>query len=126
MALPTLSKTGVTTFTFPVERTLIGGYRPIDPRQLSGETASGSVLVVDLGQAESVECHFEDIPTADVTLLYAFFEDALIRWGRYTFTWTDELGATQTVRYWPPMQRFDAPEIAPGLHEVSFTLRVDT
>lgn len=125
MALPQLQQDGVTPYTFPVERTADGPYRPIEPRQLTAETAAGGVKVVDLGQTEVIACRFEDVPTADVTALYAFFEDPLVRWGLHAVTWVDELGVAQAVRLWPPGQRFDAPELAPGLHEVAFELRVE-
>jgi hypothetical protein len=99
MAAPTLSKSGVTTVTFS-KASVFPGSSPRTINQFTGISDDNTIRVASLGPAkQSFEVVFEQLTSADITAVTAFFENPLVNWGVNEFTWTDEDGVATGVRF---------------------------
>lgn len=102
MALPTLSKSGVTTVVLSRASTF-PGTEPLTINQVVGISDSNVIRVFSLGvPKETLEVVFAQLDTADITNIKAFFNDPLVNWGVFSFQYTDEVGTIHTVRFLQP------------------------
>ena len=110
---------GATTWT-PGRNPLFPGVREHISMQVHGETDGGQLYVYDKGVERQIfELHFRLLETAKDNLLN--FIRATISYGLNTFTYNDEDGNAHTVRYVNESLRRE--EIAPGIFDISLTLR---
>lgn len=110
MAIPILSKTGVTTVNLSKASTYPSS-TPLTMNQFVGVSDDNTVRVFSLGTAKrTVNVVFEQLTAADITLLEAFFTDPLINWGVGQFQYTDEAGTVFNVRFLQPI--FDPQEVS--------------
>jgi len=124
MALPSLSKSGVTTMTFSrgdaYPRPQLG-----DDGQLIGESEAGTIRIATLrAPVEFITLNFAGqtrIPTADYVALKAFLQDPLINFRANTFTFTDVDASTATVRYFEGFYGFSLT--SSGLYQGTLVLR---
>jgi len=99
MAAPTLSKSGVTTVTFSKASTFPGS-SPRTINQFTGISDDNTIRVASLGPAkQSFEVIFEQLTELDIDAVTTFFEDPLVNWGVFSFTFTDEDGVATIVRF---------------------------
>ena len=125
MALPTFTKTSVTTFTFEKGRYLPVN-SPINPNQDIGIGGGGAVKVVNHGTAEQLyEIVINNVSSTNRDALLTFLQDALVNYTLNTFTFTEEDGATtHTVRLWKA-EGLDFPQVRGGLYNIRLLLRVE-
>lgn len=123
MALPTFSKTGLTTFTFsrsPVFPTHV----IYTPRQRLGRSDSGAAQVVTLGEPLVMhQLELELLTQTDIDGILAWFQDEEINWSAETFTYTDAASTSYTVRL--AEGELDIEQIAPGVYNLRLPLVVE-
>jgi hypothetical protein len=94
MALPTLSKGGVTTVTFSRSNV----YPSVSPKVLNqfvGISDANTIRVASVGPPlQSIVLHFELLTREDRDNIETFFADSLVNYGQNTFQFTD---ANETV-----------------------------
>ena len=125
MSQPTLSKTGVVTFTFDKARAF-----PVEPRiggqQLIDEAGGGQPKVADLGaEEEFIPIKVQNMSDTNRDALLTFFRDSLINWALNTFTWTDEDSNTNIVRYFNSKGILVPVEVNQAKHTVVIILKVE-
>lgn len=114
MALPTFSKSGMTTLTFS-RGNIFPSVHDYDPQQSIGVSYAGTRRVATIRSAEETfDLVFERLPSADYTALLAWFTDADINWSAESFTYTDVNGTATTVRYLGGSFQF--PQVGPSLY----------
>lgn len=124
MANPIFSKSGVTSVTLTQAEDL-ESTTPKKPRQRIGRSDSGRFYVAVLSEPDQeFNLAFSELPEADHDALLAFLEDPLVNWSQYPFVYTDSAGTERQVRFLDG--NFPAPEIAPGVYDVRFTLALDS
>lgn len=103
MAAPSLSQSGVSTVTLSVAST----FPSRDPKamnQFSGISDDNTIRVASLGPPrKTLEVQFRQLNSIDVTALDAFFDNALVNWGLFPFTYTDEEGTGHNVHNLSPL-----------------------
>jgi len=110
MAAPTLSKSGVTTVTFS-KASIFPGSSPRTINQFTGISDDNTIRVASLGPAkQSFEVQFEQLTEVDIDNVTTFFEDPLINWGVFQFTFTDEDSVATSVRFL--QTEFDPQEVS--------------
>ena len=126
MALPSFSKSGVTTMTFSrgdawPRRT------PGDERQLVGVSEGKQVRVATLSVPEEfIVLDFAGqtaLPSADYANLSVFLRNALINFRATSFTFTDTDASARTVRYWGGF--YELTQTSSGRYQGVLTLRVE-
>lgn len=121
MALPTFSKTGMTTLTFSRD-VLLPYQRPVTYHRVRKVSGGGVVRIAKTGSADRlIRLRFEQLLPGDYTTLAAWFDHANINEGLESFTYTDSASVAYTVYWWD--DTFDMPEQAGGLYSVELTLR---
>jgi len=102
MALPTLSKAGVTTVVISKAPTFPGA-EPLTMNQFVGVSDDNTIRVFSLGPAKrTLQLVFEQLTTLDRVNIEAFFNNLLVNWGVNDFTYTDENGTATIVRNLQP------------------------
>ena len=124
MPAPTWTKASAPTVTFSKWRTF-PVVAPQEPNQLIGETDGGQVQIAELGpEVHFIEGQFDGLTVSDIQNVFAFLNHSAVRWSVNTFTFTDEVGAASTVRYWGPFPQ--RPEqTSSGLYKMACVMRVE-
>lgn len=123
MAIPTLSKTGVTTVQLSKASTFPSA-EPLTPNQFVGVSDDNTIRVFSLGPAkQNLNVIFEQLTLTDVNAIIAFFVDSLINWGVNSFTYTDEESTAFTVRFLQPI--FDPQQVSDDNFSLNLTLTVE-
>lgn len=110
MPKPTFSKTGVTTVTLSSGATF--PYNdPRVPNQFVGISDANTIRTATLGpRRKLLVVPLEQLDAADKAAIIGFLENPLVNYAQASFTYTDEKGIAETVRYLQP--EFSLPEIA--------------
>jgi hypothetical protein len=119
MALPSFSKTGLTTVSFSRSYLPSSGRRQPVPRQRVGRSDGGTYEVLTLGPPDvQVQLEFRLLPLADVEALDTFLGTAGVNFSEDTFTFTDTDASTTTVR----LLDYAATPVTPQAYDVTIHL----
>ena len=124
MALPTWSKSGVTTVTFSRGDSYP---RPLEGQegQLVAESEAGTVRVATLHAViRFYTMNFSGptrLPTADYDAMRTFLLNTLVNLSANTFTWTDSDSTARTVRYMDGLSQFSPS--SSGFYQGNILLR---
>ena len=122
MALPTFSKTSMTTLTFSRD-VLLPYQRPVTYHRKRKVSGGGVIRIAKTGIADRlIRLRFAQLLLADFTTLAAWFDHPLINEGLEPFTYTDSASVAYTVYWWD--DTFDMPEQEGGFYSVEVTLRI--
>ena len=102
MALPTLSKAGVPTVTLS-RANVFPNVRPKVLNQFVGVSDDNTIRVASVGPPlTTIVLKFEQLTNTDRASIEAFFANALINYGQFSFTFTDAASNAYTVRFLEP------------------------
>lgn len=104
MALPQLVKVGVSVSPVVLSRSAIFPHiNPIVLNQFVGVSDANTVQVAVIGAPlKTLSRQFQQLTPVDAANVLAFFEDPLVNFGQFEFTYIDTAGTSHNVRYLEP------------------------